>query len=51
MEPHLYRQRNMFERLPRPERFRRIATRYDKLDIIFLSFIHLVLIHDALQSK
>ena len=28
----------------------RIATRYDKLDVIFLSLIYLALIYDALQS-
>ena len=34
----------------RLKRFRRIATRYDKLDVIFLSLIYLALIYDALQS-
>ena len=32
----------------RLKRFRRIAFRYDKLDIIFLSAIHLALIYDLL---
>ncbi len=46
----LYRCRNEVERFCcRLKRFRRIATRYDKLDLIFLSFIHLALIYDALQ--
>ena len=45
-----YRRRNEVERFCcRLKRFRRIATRYDKLDLIFLSFIHLALIYDALQ--
>ena len=46
----LYRQRNQVERFfCRLTRFRRIATRYDKLDSVFLAFIHLALIYDALQ--
>ncbi len=46
----LYRRRNEVERFfCRLKRFRRIATRYDKLDLILLSFIHLALIYDALQ--
>ena len=46
----LYRRRNEVERFfRRLKRFRRIATRYDKLDIVFLAFIHLALIYDALQ--
>ena len=46
----LYRRRNEVERFfCRLKRFRRIATRYDKLDLIFLSFVHLALIWDALQ--
>ncbi len=44
-----YRRRNEVERFfCRLKRFRRIAFRYDKLDIIFLSAIHLVLIYDML---
>ncbi len=46
----LYRRRNEVERFfCRLKRFRRVATRYDELDIIFLSFVHLALIWDALQ--
>ena len=45
-----YRRRNEVERFfCRLKRFRRIATRYDKLDRVFLAFIHLALIYDALQ--
>ena len=45
-----YRGRNVVERLfRRLRRFRRIHTRYDKLDIVFLSFIYLALIYDALN--
>jgi transposase len=37
-----YRQRNRVERLfNKLKQFRRIATRYDKLDLSFLAFIHL----------
>jgi len=37
-----YRQRNKVERLfNRLKQFRRVATRYDKLDETFLAFIHL----------
>ena len=47
----VYRKRNEIERFfCRLKRFRRIATRYDKLDVIFLSLIYLALIYDALQS-
>ena len=46
----LYRQRNQVERFfGRLKRFRRIATRYYKLDCVFLAFIHLAVIYDALQ--
>ena len=46
----LYRQRNHVERFfCRLKRFRRIATRYDKLDSVFLAFIHLAVIYDTLQ--
>ena len=40
---HLYRDRNLIERFfARLKHFRRIATRYDKLESSFLSFVHLV---------
>ncbi len=46
----LYKQRNQVERLfRRLKRFRRIFTRYDKLDIIFLSFVYFAFIVDALM--
>ena len=46
----LYKQRNQVERLfRRIKRFRRIFTRYDKLDVIFLAFVYLALIVDALM--
>ena len=45
----LYKHRNQVERLfRRIKRFRRIFTRYDKLDIMFISFVFLALITDAL---
>jgi transposase len=48
-DKELYKARNQIERLfGRIKRFRRIFTRYDKLDIIFRAFITLALIVDAL---
>ncbi len=42
-DKELYKQRNQVERLfRRIKRFRRIFTRYDKLDIIFLAFVFLL---------
>lgn len=39
---HLYKDRNLVERFfNRLKQFRRIATRYDKLDTTFLAFISL----------
>lgn len=47
----LYKKRNEVERLfRRLKSYRRVYTRYDKLDIIFLAFITLALIHDTLRS-
>ena len=49
-DKQLYKQRNQVERLfRRIKRFRRIFTRYDKLDVIFLSFVYFALIIDALM--
>ena len=46
-----YKQRNEIERyFLRLKRFRKIFTRYDKLDIIFISFIYFAMIADALFS-
>ena len=46
----LYKQCNQVERLFRHlKRFRRIFTRYDKLDVIFLAFVYFALIVDALM--
>lgn len=40
---HLYKDRNLVERFfSRIKQFRRIATRYEKLDRNYLSFVHLV---------
>ncbi|MFZ6720305.1 transposase [Undibacterium sp. Ji49W] len=40
---HLYKDRNVVERFfNRIKQFRRLATRYEKLDRNFLSFINLV---------
>lgn len=45
-DTHLYKERNQVERLfNKLKNFRRIATRYDKLDVAFLSFIHLAAIY------
>ena len=47
-DKQLYKQRNQVERLfRRLRRFRHIFTRYDKLDIVFLSVVYLALIVDA----
>ena len=49
-DKQLYKLRNQVERLfRRIKRFRRIFTRYDKLDIIFLAFVYFALIVDALM--
>ena len=41
-DKELYKQRNVIERLFRwLKEFRRVCTRYDKLDTIFLSFIQM----------
>ena len=48
-DKQLYKQRNQVERLfRRIKRFRRIFTRYDKLDAIFLAFVYFALLVDAL---
>ena len=49
-DKQLYKQRNQVERrFRRLRRFRRIFTRYDKLDIVFLSVVYLALIVDTLM--
>ena len=49
-DKQLYKQRNQVERLfRRIKRFRRIFTRYDKLDVMFLAFVYFALIVDALM--
>ena len=49
-DKQLYKQRNQVERLfRRLKRFRRIFTRYDKLDVIFLAFVYFALVLDALM--
>lgn len=46
----LYRQRNRIERLfRRLKAWRRVFTRYDKLDAMFAAFITVVLIAEALR--
>ena len=48
-DKELYKQRNEVERyFLRLKRFRKVCTRYDKLDIVFLSVIMLAMIFDAL---
>ena len=49
-DKELYKQRNQVEKLSRRiKRFRRIFTCYDKLDVIFLSFVYFALVIDALM--
>jgi len=46
----LYKKRNEIERLfRRLKGFRRIFSRFEKLDVIFLAFIHFALIVEALR--
>ena len=46
----IYKKRNEIERLfRRLKGFRRIFSRFDKLDVIFLSFIHFALIVEAFR--
>mgnify|MGYP003589885480 CR=1 FL=1 len=46
----LYKKRNEIERLfRRLKGFRRVATRYDKLDVVFTAFIHFALIVEAIK--
>jgi transposase len=48
-DKELYKKRNEVERFfLRYKRFRRVCTRYDKLDIMFVNFFILALIFDAL---
>ena len=47
----MYKRRNEVERLfRRLKGYRRVFTRYDKLDVIFLAFITLALIHDTSET-
>lgn len=43
----LYRRRNEIERLFRLKGFRRILSRFEKLDVMFVGFIHFALIMEA----
>ena len=46
----MYKRRNEIERLfRRLKRFRRIFSRFEKLDVMFVAFIHFALIADALR--
>lgn len=47
----MYRRRNEIERLfRRLKGFRRIFSRFDKLDVMFVAFIHFALIFEAMRS-
>jgi len=49
-DKELYKKRNEVERFfRRYKRFRRVCTRYDKLDVMFLMFFILALIFDAFK--
>ena len=42
LDPHRYKARHLVEKLfQRIKVFRRVATRYDKLDVTFLGFVHI----------
>ena len=46
-----YRRRNEVERLfRRLKGYRRVFTRYDKLNVLFLAFVHLAFIIDTLRQ-
>ena len=46
----MYRRRNEIERLfRRLKGFRRVFSRFDKLDVMFMAFIHFALIVEALR--
>ena len=46
----MYRRRNEIERLfRRVKAYRRVFTRYDKLDVLFTGFVVFVLIYEALR--
>ena len=50
LDKAMYRKRNEIERLfRRLKGFRRIFSRFEKLDVIFLGFIHFALIVEALR--
>jgi transposase len=47
----MYKRRNEIERLfRRLKGFRRIFSRFEKLDVMFVAFIHFALIFDAMRS-
>ena len=47
----MYKRRNEIERLfRRLKGFRRIFSRFDKLDVMFVAFIHFALIIEAMRS-
>ena len=48
----MYRKRNEVERLfRRLKGFRRVFSRFDKLDVMFTGFIHFALIVDVLRMR
>jgi len=46
----MYKRRNEIERLLRRLGFRRIFSRFEKLDVMFIAFINFALIVEALRS-
>jgi Transposase and inactivated derivatives len=51
-DEELYKKRNEVERLfRRLKRFRRVFTRYDKLDIMYLAFVMMAFIFDYLNLR
>jgi transposase len=52
LNKQMYRRRNEIERLfRRLKAFRRIFSRFDKLDVMFAAFIHFALIAEALRPQ
>ena len=49
-DTELYKERNLVERMfNKFKHFRRLATRYDKLSVAYLSFVHIAAIHLLLR--
>jgi transposase len=51
-DKEIYKKRNEIERFNlRIKRFRKVFTRYDKLDILYVSVVYLAMIFDAIIKR